>query len=196
MKRIGILGGTFDPIHHGHLSLARAAQKQFQLDKVLFVPAFIPPHKKERADITPAPYRYRMVEMAVLDEPDFEVSDIEYARPEISYTADTLRRLKAMHPDAEFFLILGEDSLVSLPSWKEPEEIFKMAGILAAKRPGSAAAELKNINWIDMPECPLSSSQIRESLRSGKFEAGDFFPAKVEQYIKKMKLYGTASACL
>lgn len=194
MKRIGILGGTFDPIHLGHLALAKAAREQFQLDKVLFIPAFIPPHKKDRSDITPAPYRYRMVEMAVSDEPGFEVSDIEFVRPEISYTADTLRRLKALHPDAEFFLILGADSLASLPSWKEPGEIFKMAEILAAKRQGSTLLpEIEKVNWIDMPEHPLSSSQIRESLRSGKFTGGKFFPANVEQYIKKMKLYGTAA---
>lgn len=193
MKRIGILGGTFDPIHHGHLALAKAAQKQFQLDKVLFVPAFIPPHKTEKTDITPAPYRYRMVEMAVLDEPDFEVSDIEFVRPEISYTADTLRRLKMMYPDADLFLILGEDSLAAISSWKEPEQIFKMAGILAAKRQGSSAPKAEKVNWIDMPECPLSSSRIRESLRSGKSKTGEFFPANVEQYIKKMKLYGTVA---
>lgn len=193
MKRIGILGGTFDPIHHGHLALAKAAQKQFQLDKVLFIPAFIPPHKTDRADITPAPYRYRMVEMAVLEEPGFEVSDIEFTRPEVSYTADTLRLLKMLNPDADLFLILGQDSLAAMPSWKEPEEIFKMAGILAAKRRGSSSVEFENVSWIDMPESPLSSSRIRESLLSGKSSGEQFFPEKVEQYIKKMKLYGTAS---
>ena len=188
--RIGILGGTFDPIHQGHLALARAAQKQFQLDKVLFVPAFIPPHKTKNSDMTPAPYRYRMTEMAILDESDFEISDIEFIRPEISYTVDTLRQFKKLYPDDDFFLILGADALAGMASWKEPGEIVKMAQLLAAKRAGTSAQEIKDVSWIDMPECPVSSSEIRESFKRGK-EIGEIdLPAKVEQYIRKMKLYG------
>ncbi len=190
--RIGILGGTFDPIHQGHLSLARAAQKQFELAKVLFIPAFIPPHKKDRSDITPAPHRYRMVEMAISEEPDFEISDIEFIRPEISYTVDTLKQLKKAHPGDELFLIMGADSLEGMPSWKEPEEIAKMAGLLAAKRPGSSASRLKNVSWIDMPECPVSSSEVRNNLTRGTGSCEKVLPVKVEHYIRKMKLYGVS----
>lgn len=188
--KIGVFGGTFDPIHHGHLALARAAQKQLGLDKVLFIPAFIPPHKA--GEVTPAAYRYRMVELAVSDEPEFEISDLEFNRPEISYTADTLRQLKKIYPDAELFLIVGADCLVAMPSsWKEPEEIVKLAQLAAAKRPGFKAEDFKNVRWIDMPQSPLSSTAVRESLKRGE-NGNQFFPAKVAQYVRKMKLYGVS----
>src|SRR3989338_1455725 len=106
--KIGVLGGTFDPIHLGHLMLAGAAKNQYGLDKVVFVPAFIPPNKLNRRDITPAPYRYEMVRLAIQDIPGFEISDIELSRPDISYTVDTLRSFKQQFPDAEFYLIMGE----------------------------------------------------------------------------------------
>lgn len=190
--RIGILGGTFDPIHQGHLTLAKAAQTQYNLDKVIFIPAFIPPHKQDRADITPAPHRYRMTEMAVSDELGFEVSDIEFNRPEISYTVDTLRNLRKYYPTDEFFLIMGADSLAGIASWKEPKEIFERAQVLTAKRKGSDAFQMDNICWIDMPDCPAASSDIRENLKLGKFIDRNVLPEKVERYIRKMKLYGVS----
>ena len=194
--KTGILGGTFDPIHQGHLALARAAKKQYRLDKILFIPALIPPHKTGRRDMTPAPYRYRMVEMAISNEPDFEVSDIEFNRPEISYTVETLRDLKKRHPKDEFFLITGSDTAAEIPGWREPEEIFRMASILVARRPGfEAGAAAKEIQWIDMPECPVSSSAIRERLAAGKPAGETMLPPAVEAYIHKMKLYGAGRSC-
>ena len=199
--KIGILGGTFDPIHQGHLVLARTAKKQFQLDKILFVPAFIPPHKTSRRDLTPAPYRYRMVELAIRKEPDFEISHAELDRPDISYTVDTLRALQKKYPGAELFLILGVDALKQFPGWHEPEEIRRLAVFLVAPRdsgekrsPEKGSLLERDVKWIDMPICPLSSSKIRQEIREGK-AVGDALPEGVEAYIRRMKLYSGNLPC-
>lgn len=194
--KIGILGGTFDPIHQGHLALARAAKKQFRLDKVLFIPAFIPPHKTSNRDLTPAPYRYRMVELAIREEPDFEISHAELDRPDISYTVDTLRALQKKYPKAELYLILGTDALRQFPTWHEPDEIRRLAGFLVAHREPEEAlgTSEKGLKWIDMPVCPLSSSKIRQEIREGK-SPGDALPEGVEDYIRRMKLYSGSQPC-
>ena len=192
--KTAILGGTFDPIHQGHLALARAAKKQFALDRVIFVPAFIPPHKAGRRDMTPAPYRYRMTELALLGEAGFEVSDIEFSRPEISYTVDTLQAFKEKFPKDHFFLILGEDSLAEMPRWKDPAKIEKMADLLAAKRPGAVAVLPAGARWIEMPECLISSSAIRKQIRSGERPGPEILPPPVEAYIHTMNLYRPKTA--
>ena len=190
--KTGILGGTFDPIHQGHLALARAARDQFSLDRVLFVPALIPPHKAARRDMTPAPYRYRMVELAMPGEKGFEISDVEFSRPEISYTADTLHTLKEKYPEDRLFLILGEDSLAEMPRWKEPDKIKELAALLAAKRPGVAAVSYPDgVQWIQMPACSASSSAIREQIRKGGKAGPGLLPPEVEDYIHKMGLYNS-----
>lgn len=189
--RLGILGGTFDPIHQGHLRLAETARLQYHLDKVLFIPALRPPHKTNKRDLTPAPYRYQMTELAVQNQPHFEVSRMEFDRRGISYTVDTLRALRKTHPGDEFFLILGEDSLTELPTWKDFGEIEKMSVILAARRPGlkAAAPAGSEIHWIDMPACGISSSEIRSRLASGKKLESGLLPEAVLGYVKKMHLY-------
>jgi nicotinate-nucleotide adenylyltransferase len=193
--KIGILGGTFDPIHTGHLALAHAAQNQFLLDRVLFVPAFIPPHKAARRDITPAPYRFRMVELALRDEPSFEVSDIELNRPSISYTVDTLRELKKRHPEDEFFLILGEDAFQDFSTWRDPAAIRDLARFLIAPR-GAGRDTLPDpeAQWIEMEECPISSSGIREKIRQHT-PVSALVPAAAEAYIRRMKLYTKEAPC-
>ena len=188
--KIGILGGTFDPIHQGHLLLARAAQKQYQLDKVFFVPALIPPHKTNRRDMTPAPYRYRMVELALKNQPDLEICNIEYDRPEVSYTVDTLRALRKKYPDDDFFLMVGADAALEISQWKEAEEIGRMATVLAANRPGyPMPQQKKNFRKIKMSETPLSSSDIRAKLEKGEALGPQVLPEDVETYIHKMNLY-------
>ena len=193
--KIGVLGGTFDPIHLGHLMLAGAAKNQYGLDKVVFVPAFIPPNKLNRRDITPAPYRYEMVRLAIQDIPGFEISDIELSRPDISYTVDTLRSFKQQFPDAEFYLIMGEDTLQDLPRWQESEKIRDLAKILVADRESSTGAHaIKNEkdrfegSRIRMNVCPVSSTEIRSRLLLPG-SLGDLIPEKVERYIRKMNLY-------
>ncbi|MBI3313133.1 MAG: nicotinate-nucleotide adenylyltransferase [Candidatus Omnitrophica bacterium] len=192
--KIGILGGTFDPIHLGHLSLARHAQKQFHLDKILFIPAFIPPHKASRRDLTPAPYRYRMVELAIQKEPGFEISDLELNRPDISYTVDTLRDLEKKYPRSEFYLIVGSDTLAEIPGWHEGEEIMKKIHFLAARREAGKKIDIPpdKIAWIDMPVCEISSSTIRSCLEKGQ-QTSQWLPPSVEAYILENKLYRTHS---
>lgn len=189
--RLGILGGTFDPIHQGHLFLAKTAAEQYALDKVLFVPALIPPHKTAKRDITPAPYRFHMVELALKGHPKFEVSDIEFNRPDISYTVETLRLLKQKHPMDELFLIVGADSAAGFSEWKEPQEIQKMAVVLAAARPGSSKApcEAMDVHWLEMLEKDISSSAIRKTFAEGKALESGRLCGEVETYIRKMKLY-------
>ena len=189
--KIGILGGTFDPIHQGHLLLARAAQKQFSLDKVLFIPALIPPHKTHKRDMTPAPYRYRMVELALKGQSDFEISHEEFDRPEVSYTVDTLKALHQKYPGSRFYLIVGADAISEIQSWKDPEEIRKLAVIAAAQRPAHSMPrrEAAGFEPIEMKESGLSSSDIREKLRCGESLGVSFLPEEVESYIRKMNLY-------
>jgi len=188
--KLGILGGTFDPIHNGHLALGKRAKEQFGLDQVLFIPAFIPPHKASRHDLTPAPYRYRMVELAIAGQPGFEISPMELNRPDISYTVDTLRLLEEKNPGVELYLILGEDSLAEIAGWQEPEEIFKLASLLAAHRRGPypAATTARKILWIDMPVCAYASSEIRRLIHEGQ-PVTSMLPPAVEAYIHQMKLY-------
>jgi nicotinate-nucleotide adenylyltransferase len=191
MMKIGILGGTFDPVHIGHLALARAAQKQFQLDKILFIPAYLPPHKTGIDSVSPAHHRYRMVELAIQNEPDFIISDIEYLKEGPSYTVETLELLKIQYPHEELFLILGEDNLSTLPQWKNPSKILSMVKILVARRFGTAnqTSAVGNIAWIAMPMMPVSASKIREQIRKGQMsQTLDLSPA-VEDYIRRTKLY-------
>ncbi len=189
--RVGVLGGTFDPIHQGHLLLARAAQKQFSLDKVLFIPALIPPHKTHKRDMAPAPYRYRMVELALKGQNAFEISHEEFDRPEVSYTVDTLKALHQKYPGSQFYLIVGADAISEIQSWKDPEEIRKLAVIAAAKRPGYSMPRREAVNFepIEMQESELSSSEIREKLSHGELLGAEFLPEEVESYVRKMNLY-------
>lgn len=197
--KIGILGGTFDPIHSGHLAIALAAKDQFHLDKVLFIPAFIPPHKVSKRDMTPAPYRYRMVELAIRGNPAFEVSDIELNRPDVSYTVETLRDLKTKYPKAELYLIIGADSLAEMAGWREPEEIKKMAVLLAAPREGYSRDNFpkdSRVQWIEMKEYPAASTQIRINLEKARRDKDEKnLPLPVSDYIEKMKLYRSDSSC-
>lgn len=189
--KIGILGGTFDPVHEGHLALARHAQKQFQFDKVIFIPAFVPPHKTRQRTLSPAPYRYRMVELAIKNEPRFEISDIEFCRADLSFTVDTLAEMKKRFPKDDLYLILGEDSLAEMGKWKDPDQIKSMvAGLVVAHRPGHPAEQTQEkVLWVDMPECAISSSEIRRQMTAGTFKNAGVIPAEVERYISSMNLY-------
>lgn len=188
--RLGVLGGTFDPIHLGHVALASAAQNQFGLDKVLFIPAFIPPHKSRRQDLTPAPYRFQMVKMALAEYLNFEVSDIEIKRTEISYTVETLRSLKEIHRSAELFLILGADTLKEVPTWRDYEAIEQLVTFLVAPRKGAGRPlpDFAKLERIDMPEFPVSSSSIRQKIREGG-EAVDSMDPRVSAFVREMNLY-------
>ena len=188
--KIGIFGGTFDPVHLGHFELAQNARAQFSLDKVIFVPAYQPPHKQELLSLTPAQDRYEMVRLAIEGEPLFELSDCELSRKGISYTFDTLSEFEKKYPGAAFFLILGKDAFEEINAWHRAAELKKKIRFLVAKRgpcevhaPEGARAE-----WIQMPLCPISASGIREAIKHGR-DVADYVSPKVLQYIHAHALY-------
>src|SRR5512134_324909 len=162
--RLGILGGTFDPIHLGHLVLGEAAREQLGLDRVLFVPAGTQWRKAGR-EIAPAEHRVAMAELAVADNPAFEVSTVEVERPGPSYTADTLEEL-AETPDAELFLVLGKDAYEDLPNWVRPERIRELATLAVAARNGDGEVAAPAVRVV-MPEIGISATDIRRRVAVG-----------------------------
>jgi len=188
--RIGVFGGTFDPVHRGHLALARHAYKHFELDKIIFIPAKRPPHKTHLSKLTPANHRFAMVKLALDKAPYFSISDCEIRRKGISYTVDTLKWLRRNYPKAELFLILGQDSYESLESWRQPNKIKKMVHFLVAKRPRAKVRAIKGcqMSWIRMRLYPVSASTIRKRLEQGK-SIGMASPKQVVAYIKEKRLY-------
>ncbi|MFA7255364.1 MAG: nicotinate-nucleotide adenylyltransferase [Candidatus Omnitrophota bacterium] len=188
--KIGIFGGTFDPIHRGHLQLAQNARSQFSLDKVIFVPAFQPPHKQEIFLLTSAKDRYEMVRLAIQGEPFLELSDCELKRKGVSYTYDTLCEFEKKYPEASFFFILGKDAFEGIDGWHCAAELKKKVRFLAAKR-GSCdvhSPEGARVDWIEMPLCPISASGIRGAIKCGR-DVADYVSPKVLQYIHAHKLY-------
>lgn len=188
-----MLGGTFDPVHNAHLAMARAAMEVAGLDRVLFVIAARPPHKTEGA-IASEEDRLAMVQAAVAGEPAMEASRIEMDRPGESYTIDTLRTLKAVHPDKDLFLILGLDSLVDLPHWNEPREILALAHLLAIPRPGEfSIPPLVEGHYTLAPieETNISSTDIRRRIAGGQ-PVNTLVPAAVERYMRDHHVYDGA----
>lgn len=193
MNRIGILGGTFDPVHGAHLELAELALEQHDLDFVLFVPAGQPVRKLGMTQAT-AEQRLHMLRLACADNPDFKVSSFEIDRPQVSYTIDTLKALKEEYGDnTQLFLILGEDNAVDIATWRDSDEIAKLVTVLYAKRPGAFKAPDPPRGFtfysIEMPQRDLSSSQVKQLLQAGE-EADAQVPESVLQYIKEQGLYG------
>ncbi len=191
-RKIGILGGTFDPIHIGHLVLAEQVKEKLKLNQVIFIPCFSPPHKRGRK-LSPAKDRFQMTRLALEDNPSFSVSDIELKRRGLSYTIDTLRQLKNLYPDSDIYFLTGSDVLNEIYTWKDPEKIYKLVKVVIAKRPGFDEFDSENhfakrslivrITGVD-----VSSSQIREKVKKGQ-SIKYLVPFKVEEYIKKRKLY-------
>jgi nicotinate-nucleotide adenylyltransferase len=196
-QRIGVLGGTFDPIHNGHLALAGAARQQLALDRVIYVPAGVPWRKAGRR-ITPAQHRLEMVRLAVAGDPAAEVSTIELDREGPSYTAETLDALARKHSGAELYFIIGEDALADLPNWRRPDEIIRLAELAVARRPGRASGGDERwraipgiderIAWLDMEPVTISASDIRKRMAAGEPVDG-MLPPAVEAYIRKHGLY-------
>jgi nicotinate-nucleotide adenylyltransferase len=204
--KLGVFGGSFDPVHMGHLILAEQCREQAQLDRVLFVPAARPPHKPDR-ELTPFHIRAEMLTLAISGNPAFQVDELENDRPGPSYTVLTLEALKARDPDAELWLILGGDSLVDLPLWYQPKRIFELAGLLIVGRPGwpapSVADLKKNLSLADdfslralVVECPLieiASRELRRRIADGKSVRYQL-PRAVEAYLADKKLYAKEQA--
>jgi len=194
MSRLGVIGGTFDPIHTGHVLLALFAMERLPLDQVLFVPAADPPHKEARPDMAPAEDRWAMVERAIEGFPGFQVSRVELERPGKSYTVDTLRQLRAERPDCALFLIIGEDNVAQMSTWHDPRGILELCTVVAGSRVvagGRADAELaRRIVPVETPVFQISSTEIRRRLSEG-YPVRYLVPEKVEAYIRERGLYGT-----
>lgn len=198
-RKIGVLGGTFDPIHIGHLVTAEAVRIEYSLDKVLFVPAANPPHK-QAAKVTPAIHRYIMTVMATYSNPHFSVSAIEMERPGPSYTIDTVRTLIAqLGEQTELYFITGADAVHDLPTWHDIEKLLDLCNFVAATRPGCISMiddvikyfgtkGRQRIHRLATPELEISSTDIRERVK--KYRSIKYIvPESVEQYILKEGLY-------
>ncbi|MEX2016832.1 MAG: nicotinate-nucleotide adenylyltransferase, partial [Candidatus Hydrogenedentales bacterium] len=189
--RIGIYGGTFDPIHNAHLAIAQTARDAADLDKVLFMVAHVPPHKTARTGATPA-QRLAMVEATLSEHPRMKASNLELRRDGPSYTVDTLRLLRALEPEADFFLILGMDSLLDLPNWREPETILQLARILAVPRPGEhlevPAALADHVQVLPFNTMDISSTDIRRRIAAGQ-SISHLVPPPVARMIEEQRLY-------
>jgi len=189
MMRIGILGGTFDPIHIGHLVLAEEVRRFLKLDKIIFIPTYLPPHKSRKGMVSEN-HRLEMVKLAISEHPNFIVSDLEIKRKGRSYTVITLEELKREFPlSVKLFLIVGSDALKELPKWKNFLQILELAKIIIAKRPGFPV-KLKP-TWakiIRITPLDISSSQIRKRIKKGS-SIRYLVPEKVEEYIEKNRLY-------
>jgi len=182
--RTGILGGSFDPIHHGHLILARAALEELGLNRVVFIPANLSPHKTESKPAT-AQDRLAMVKMAIEGEDDFEASDIELKRPAPSYTVDTLREWKAAHPDDELTLLIGADNVAKFDTWREPDEIQHLAKIAVLDRANHDAPH----EWpVVRRLVDISSTDIRARVGAGR-SIRYLTPDSVCDYIVEYGLY-------
>ena len=197
MARTAVLGGSFNPIHYGHLLLADDVAERLELDRVLFVPAARPPHKPN-ADLAPAADRYAMVELAVAGHPKFVVSDVEFRRPGPSYTVDTLEALRI--PREELFLIIGSETFLDLLSWRSPRRVAELAQLAVVPRLGSAfdpesAAVRKVVHEVGREpvivradSLPISASDLRRRVREGRSIAYRL-PEAVGAYIRAKRLY-------
>ncbi|MGM0502138.1 MAG: nicotinate-nucleotide adenylyltransferase [Bacillota bacterium] len=193
---IGIMGGTFDPIHNGHLLTAECASYQYDLDEVVFVPSGNPPHKTNKK-ITNAEDRYSMALIATISNSKFRVSRMEIDRPGLSYTIETVREFEKIYPGAKFYFITGADAILEIFTWKAPEELLAEVEFIAASRPGYCLSQLgkeiydeyrDSIHLLEIPGLAISSTNIRNRVKEGrpiKYQ----LPAEVESYIKKHQLY-------
>jgi nicotinate-nucleotide adenylyltransferase len=194
-RRLGVMGGTFDPIHYGHLVTAEEALVQFSLDEVVFVPTG-QPWMKEGGDVSPPEDRYLMTVIATASNPRFSVSRVEIDRDGPTYTVDTLRALAAMNRDAELYFITGADAIFEIFDWKDPDEVLHLAHFIAATRPGydlrrfETRSERKqpNVSAMNIPALAISSTDVRERVRDGR-PIRYLLPEGVKSYIEKSGLY-------
>jgi nicotinate-nucleotide adenylyltransferase len=192
--RVGIMGGTFDPIHHGHLVAASEVASLFELDEVIFVPTGEPWQKSERR-VSPAEHRYLMAVIATASNPRFWVSRVDIDRRGPTYTVDTIRDIAAQRPDSELFFITGADALGQILSWKDSDLAIRMAHFVGVTRPGyELSAEhlpSDSVTLLDVPAMAISSSDCRDRVVAGH-PVWYLVPDGVVQYINKHKLYRAA----
>lgn len=199
MEKIGVMGGTFNPVHIGHLATAETVREEFSLDKIIFVPAAVPPHKSGR-NIAPAKKRLAMTEIATASNPYFCVSAIEFEREGLSYTVDTIDELKKIYGDGpEIFFIVGADVVNDLTTWHNPFELLQKCSLIAATRPGNffgdenlvtafGEAAAKKIHRLTTPALEISSTDIRRRIKQGR-SIRYIVPEPVADYIYREGLY-------
>ena len=199
MRKVGIMGGTFNPIHIAHLILAEQAYEQYELDEILFMPSKRPAYK-DLNEVIDEEYRQHMIELAIADHPCFQIDTMEFYREGNTYTADTLLELTKKNPDVAYYFIIGADSLFQLEHWWRPEVILSLATILAANREdkdddlvNSKIEELTKtynaqIHLLKIPQIDISSKMIRARIQDGK-TIRYFVPKVVQDYIKQHNLY-------
>lgn len=190
MKKVGIFGGTFDPIHHGHLITAQSVREIRKLDKIIFIPAYISPHKTNVKTSSPED-RLNMIKISIEGVDFFEVSDYEIKKHDVSYTVDTLREFKKFYDEIE--LIIGYDNIFKFYTWKEPDEIMKLAKVLVLKRKSSQPIEfidkyVKQATFVQTRGIEISATDIRHRVHQG-LPIHYLVPKAVEQYIIEHKLY-------
>ncbi|HEY8816594.1 MAG TPA: nicotinate-nucleotide adenylyltransferase [Candidatus Dormibacteraeota bacterium] len=196
MSKIGLLGGTFDPFHFGHLAGADAAIDCAELDRVLFIPAALPPHRPPA--IASSQQRIEMCSLGIEGEPRFEVSDIELKREGPSYTVDTLAQLQKQQPDDELFLILGWDAAKLFSTWHEPDKVLELATVVVVARPGGPAPREEDLKGVGLDAAKVvlcltttpavSASEIRKAVAAGEPITGKV-PKAVERFIAEHRLY-------
>jgi nicotinate-nucleotide adenylyltransferase len=196
--RIGVMGGTFDPIHHGHLVAASEVQGWFGLDEVVFVPTGQPWQKADR-DVSPAEHRYLMTVIATAANPRFEVSRVDIDRDGLTYTIDTLRELATAMPDADLYFITGADAMAAILTWRDHDELFELAHFVGCTRPGHemdeqtlAGLPAERITLVEIPALAISSTDCRHRVSSGE-PVWYLVPDGVVQYIAKHRLYSAPS---
>lgn len=197
-RSFGIMGGTFDPIHFGHLLIANEVLHKYCLEKIIFIPAGNPPHKK--GPKASSRDRYIMANFATLTNDKFTVSDIEIIKEEKSYTINTLRELINIYEDTDFYFITGADAIITLPDWHEADNLLKLCKIIAVPRPGFNISEIEktlkminennegNVELLEVPMLQISSTDIRDRIKN-KRSVKYLLPEMVEQYIIKNNLY-------
>ncbi len=216
-RKIGILGGTFNPVHNGHLAIAEEVRNRLQLDRVLFIPSYIPPHKHEE-EIPSASQRFEMIRLAISGKPFFDVSDIEIARKGKSYTVDTILELRKLHPDVEFYFIIGLDAFVEMQSWHQWEKLLTLCSFAVIPRRGHHFLDLCRMDFLkkerlilseldsdvrsqaimrddayslyllSIPLHDISSTDIRRRVKQG-IGIKYLLPEPVENYIIKNNIY-------
>jgi nicotinate-nucleotide adenylyltransferase len=192
MAKIGILGGTFNPPHLGHLIIAEDVLIKQKLDEIWFLPSSVPPHKQTE---TASEHRYEMVRQAIENHPSFRICSIEMEREGPSYTVDTMKQLKDRYSENVFYFIIGSDMVESLEKWYKIDELLSLVTFIAVKRPGHElrSTYLNQVIQVDTPLINLSSTEIRKRV-SNKENFTYLVPPEVKQYIEEKKLYGSGNS--
>ena len=186
-KRVGILGGSFNPVHYAHLMMIDQVYHQLGLDEVYLMPTNIPPHKEGKQTLD-SKHRIAMLELAVKSFPHIGIETIEFERAEKSYTFETIKKLKERHPEVDYYFIIGGDMVADLPNWYHIDELTQLLHFVAIKRPGYESESAYPLIWVEIPQMDISSTLIRQSIALDD-SVNFMLPATVIDYIKKEGLY-------